>query len=206
MTQAADLTKGLGDCSSSVEDLVNIMDGRPTGGRSMATGNAAEWLTSRGFMPGMGGPGDFRVGFRNGGPAGGHMQATLPGGTPFNWGSDSSAANRGIGGTGAFDPSFTDHYYRPAGGGVGAAPGGGYAPLTPDQLVQQGLVTPTLYDEGGVLPPGTTVVQNNTGGNEHVVNPASSPGPVLNCMTQAGSAAARKSSSQPRSMLRRQMW
>lgn len=177
MTQAADLTKGVADCSSSVEDLVNILDGRPTGGRSMATGNASEWLTSRGFMPGMGGPGDFRVGFRNGGAAGGHMQATLPGGTPFNWGSDSSAANRGIGGTGAFDPSFTDHYYRPTGGG--AAPGGGgqYAPATPEQLVQQGLLTPTLYDEGGILPPGTTVVQNNTGGNEHVVKPASSPGP-----------------------------
>lgn len=108
-TGSADLTQGLADCSSSVEDLVNIMDGRPTGGRSMSTGNAAEWLTSRGFVPGMGGPGDFRVGYN-----GGHMQATLPGGTPFNWGSDSAAANRGIGGTGADDPAFTSHYYRPA--------------------------------------------------------------------------------------------
>lgn len=114
--QRGDLTQGLADCSSAVEDLVNIMDGRPTTGASMYTGNAAEWLTARGFMPGMGGPGDFRVGFN-----GGHMQATLPGGTPFNWGSDSAAARRGIGGTGADDPAFTQHFYRPAGGMVTGA-------------------------------------------------------------------------------------
>lgn len=137
-TQAADLTKGLGDCSSAVEDLVNIMDGRPTGGRSMATGNAAEWLTAHGFMPGMGGLGDFRVGYNSG-----HMQATLPGGTPFNWGSDASAANRGIGGTGADDPAFTSHYYRPMGSGAGmtvpSPPAPGYAPLAGNALTNPGL-------------------------------------------------------------------
>ncbi|AEN79917.1 tape measure protein [Mycobacterium phage Purgamenstris] len=107
-TGIADLTRGIGDCSSAVEDLVNLLDGRPTGGRSMSTGNAAEWLTSRGFLPGTGGPGDFRVAFNSG-----HMQATLPGGTPFNWGSQAAAARRGIGGTGADDPALTQHYYRP---------------------------------------------------------------------------------------------
>ncbi|APU93019.1 tape measure protein [Mycobacterium phage Bubbles123] len=112
-TGIADLTKGIGDCSSAVEDLVNILDGRPTGGRSLATGNADQWLTEHGFIKGMGGPGDFRVGFNAS-----HMQATLPGGTPFNWGTDEAAARRGIGGTGADDPAFTSHYYRP----IGAAP------------------------------------------------------------------------------------
>ena len=107
-TQGADLTKGLADCSSAVEDLVNIMDGRSTAGRQMSTGNEAQWLTAHGFMPGMGGPGDFRVGFNSE-----HTQATLPGGTPFNWGSDAAAARRGIGGTGAYDPAFTSHFYRP---------------------------------------------------------------------------------------------
>lgn len=108
-----DLTQGLADCSSAVEDLVNLMDGRPTGGASMATGNAAEWLTARGFVPGMGGPGDFRVGYNSH-----HMQATLPDGTPFNWGSDAAAARGGVGGTGADDPAFTDHYYRPVSAGM----------------------------------------------------------------------------------------
>jgi hypothetical protein len=107
LTLRQDLTKGLADCSSAVEDLVNIMDGRPTAGSGMSTGNEAEWLTARGFQPGMGGPGDFRVGFNAG-----HTQATLPGGTPFNWGSDPAAAKRGIGGTGADDPAFTSHFFR----------------------------------------------------------------------------------------------
>lgn len=122
-TGAADLTKGLADCSSSVEDLVNLMDGMPTGGREMSTGNAAPWLTARGFVPGAM-PGAFNVGFN-----GGHMQATLPDGTPFNWGSSAAAARGGVGGTGAFDPSFTQQFYRPvtgmplgAGGGFGANP------------------------------------------------------------------------------------
>ncbi|AER47759.1 tail length tape measure protein [Mycobacterium phage Taj] len=116
--QRGDLTQGLADCSSAVEDLVNLMDGRPTTGASMSTHNADEWLTARGFVKGMGGPGDFRVGFNAS-----HMQATLPGGTPFNWGSDSAAARRGIGGTGADDPAFTSHYYRP----VTSVPGGSAA-------------------------------------------------------------------------------
>lgn len=110
-TGSADLVQGLGDCTSAIEDLVNLIDGVPTGGRSMATGNAASWLTSRGFVPGTM-PGAFNVGFNAN-----HMQATLPGGTPFNWGSQAAAARGGVGGTGAFDPSFTQHFYRPFAGG-----------------------------------------------------------------------------------------
>lgn len=150
-TGIADLTQGIGDCSSAVEDLVNILDGRPTGGRSMATGNASEWLTSRGFLPGAGGPGDFRVGFNSG-----HMQATLPGGTPFNWGSDASAARGGVGGTGADDPSFTSHFYRPAGTAAATAPS--YAPLTASELTNPGLATPTplptSFGGGGLMAAG----------------------------------------------------
>jgi tape measure domain-containing protein len=132
-TSSADLTQGLGDCTSAIEDLVNIIDGQSTAGRSMSTGNAHEWLSSRGFQPGTA-PGAFNVGFNSG-----HMQATLPGGTPFNWGSNASAANRGIGGSGAFDPALTNRYYR--------------------------------YDTGGWLPPGDTMVQNDTGKPELILNP-----------------------------------
>ena len=82
-------------------------------------GDASQWLPQHGFVPGMGAPRVFRVGFNSG-----HMQATLPGGTPWNWGSDAAAANRGIGGTGAFDPAFTSHYYRPVGSAPAAAPSG----------------------------------------------------------------------------------
>lgn len=145
-SERGDLTQGLADCTSAVEDLVNLMDGQPTGGASMWTGNAAEWLTSRGFLPGSM-PGAFNVGFNSG-----HMQATLPGGTPFNWGSPAAAAARGIGGTGAFDPSFTSHYYRPVGAGPGAAASapGGYVPLTGSQLTTPSLMTPIPTSGGGM--------------------------------------------------------
>lgn len=106
----------------------------------MWTGNAAEWLQSRGFLPGMGGPGDFRVGFNEG-----HMQATLPGGTNFNWGSQAAASRGGVGGSGAYDPSFTSHYYRPPGG----APMYGTPGLNSPANTSPGLTTPLP-----LLPPG----------------------------------------------------
>ncbi|QOP65454.1 tape measure protein [Mycobacterium phage Coco12] len=134
--QAADLTKGLGDCSSAVEDLVNILDGRSTEGRSLSTHNADQWLQARGFVPGSGGPGDFRVAFNSG-----HMQATLPGGTPFNWGSDSAAAQRGLGGSqGADDPSLTSRYYRP----VTSVPGGSAAAASAPGLYSPQNTNPAL--------------------------------------------------------------
>lgn len=134
---SGDLTKGLGDCSSAVEDLVNIMDGAPTAGRGMATGNAAQWLPAHGFLPtNQPMPGSFQVGFSSS-----HMQATLPGGTPFNWGSDAAAAQGGVGGSGAWDPSFTSHYYRPAGGVAGAPGGAGGAALGPGAGVISVFVT-----------------------------------------------------------------
>jgi TP901 family phage tail tape measure protein len=107
-----DLSKGLADCSSAVEDLVNMMDGMPTAGRGMSTGNAAEWLTSRGFLPtDTPMPGTFQVGFNNT-----HMEATLPGGTNFNWGGDASAASGGVAGAeGAWASGFTQQFYRPVG-------------------------------------------------------------------------------------------
>lgn len=105
-----DLTQGLADCSSAVEDLVNLLDGRPTTGASMSTHNAAEWLTERGFVPGPGGLGDMRVAFNPN-----HMQATLPGGTPFNWGSPEAAALGGRTSMGADDPALTQQYHRPVG-------------------------------------------------------------------------------------------
>jgi hypothetical protein len=156
---AWDLTKGLGDCSSAVEDLVNIMDGRPTGGRSMATGNEAEWLQSHGFQQGMGGPGDFRVGFNSG-----HTQATLPGGTPFNWGSDAAAARGGVGGTGADDPAFTSHYYRPETAATAA-----------------GAPAPSAWGGPQGLPPGIVA----SGGNSPVFG-ANPQGPGLGGSATAG--------------------
>ena len=126
-TQAADLTQGIGDCSSAVEDLINLMNGVTTAGRNMSTGNAAQWLTAHGFVAtNQPMPGTFQVGFN---PE--HMQATLPGGTNFNWGSSASAAAGGVGGTGAWDPAFTSHYYLP-GSSTTTAGGAGPVVLNPN--------------------------------------------------------------------------
>ncbi|AVJ50656.1 tape measure protein [Mycobacterium phage Ogopogo] len=160
-TGIADLTKGIGDCSSAVEDLVNILDGRPTEGRSMSTANADQWLQSRGFVPGTGGPGDFRVAFNSG-----HMQATLPGGTPFNWGSDSAAAQRGLGGSqGADDPSLTSRYYRPVtsvpgGSAASAAAPGLYSPQNTDPALNN----PTAPVSSGAWAPNPAPLPTTGGG------------------------------------------
>jgi hypothetical protein len=136
-TGNADLTKGLGDCSSAVEDLVNIMDKKPTGGRQMATGNAAAWLTARGFKKGAGGPGDMRVAFNVQ-----HMQATLPGGTNFNWGSEAAAAAGGLAkNLGAADPALTEKYYR-------TAVSGDQANMFADEVSSQDL---SVYDKEAVV-------------------------------------------------------
>lgn len=181
-----DLTQGLADCSSAVEDLVNLMDGRPTGGASMSTHNAAQWLTERGFLPGLGGLGDFRVGFNSG-----HMQATLPGGTPFNWGSDAAAARGGVGGTGADDPSFTSHYYRPAGAGFSAglsrppagalgSSGGGPVPVFVVNMPGGGALGPVSLPVGPGGPAAPSIGPAPLGGS--VGEPLTSPGalPGLN--------------------------
>lgn len=107
---AGDLSKGLADCTSGIEDLVNLIDGKSTAGRSMATGNAAEWLSANGFMPtDTPMPGTFQVGYNSH-----HMEATLPEGTNVNYGSDASVASGGIAGaTGAWAAEFTQQFYRP---------------------------------------------------------------------------------------------
>jgi hypothetical protein len=103
----------------------------------MSTANAAEWLTSRGFKKGAGGPGDFRVAFNVS-----HMQATLPGGTNFNWGSDAAAAARGLApNQGAADPALTEKYYR-------SALSGDQATMYADEVSSQDL---SVYDSQAVV-------------------------------------------------------
>lgn len=159
------LLEGLSDCSSSIGDLVAILDGQnPNTNANLTTGNAASMLPGMGFVRGQGGPGDFRIGYN-----GGHMQATLPGGTPWNWGGDDSAANRGVGGTGADDPAFTDHWFRPA--GAVAAPGGG---LTAPSLVSPG--GPSTNTSPG-LTPGLPGVPGMPGGGMPGMGMPQSGGP-----------------------------
>jgi DNA uptake protein ComE-like DNA-binding protein len=149
---AGDLSQGLADCTSGIEDLVNMIDGQSTAGRSLHTngdGTTEQWMASHGFLPtGAPVPGAFNIGYNTH-----HMEGTLPGGTNVNYGSNAAVASGGTAGAaGAWgDPSFTSHYYRPAGGtspvaaSVGITPTAlpSYAPMTPSQLVDPSLSVPT---------------------------------------------------------------
>lgn len=109
------------DCSGAVALMDNARQGgdlwKP--GR-FATGNQASELTRRGWRRGRGGAGDFRTGFKNGGPGGGHTAGQLPDGTFIE-----SGGNTGGGFTigGKAGPltgqGFTDWFYYPGSPAIG---------------------------------------------------------------------------------------
>lgn len=125
---ASDLAKGLSDCSGAVSDLVELItQGEAGPGRLFSTANAASVLQSLGAVPGLV-PGALQIGFKNGGPGGGHMAATLPNGVNFeSGGGTGQGATYGGAAVGANDPQFTDHWSLPVGPGtrLGAYTGGG---------------------------------------------------------------------------------
>lgn len=170
-----DLTQGLADCSSAVEDLVNMLDGRSTAGASWNTGNMAQKLAERGFLPGAGGPGDMRIGLS---PS--HTQATLPGGTNFNWGSQAAADLGGRQGGGA--AAMPQQFFRP----VGPSPLMPTAtPSSPRAPQTGGLSIPTPMSSAALnANPGLT----NPGLSPALPAPGSFPGgggPMANGMPQA---------------------
>jgi len=130
-----DLTLGLADCASSVEDLVNMLQGQSTVGGTLTTFNAEQWLTSRGFMPGLA-EGAFNVAFTNQGTP--HMEATLPGGTNFNFGNNTDAAAGGrTSSMGAYSPNLEQKFHLPVVTGMmpnGAMPGAGYFEQDPQAI------------------------------------------------------------------------
>jgi tape measure domain-containing protein len=132
-----DLTLGLGDCTSAIQDLVNMIEGKPTAGRALSngdsfwTGNSDQWAAENGFqVTNKPMPGAFQVGVSDT-----HAQATLPTGDAFNWGSDSSAAQRGLdGGQGAWFDGATKHYYKNYATGGVIGPGSGTSDSIPAML------------------------------------------------------------------------
>lgn len=148
------------DCSGTIAQLVNAALGLPQKSDLMSTATAAKWLPARGAILGQGPSGTFRIGWKNGGPGGGHMAATLPDGTNVEMGGANGGYTLGGNAAGADDPQFTDHAYFPvealypdgkptgniaaalgytgatsggAGGSAGAAAGGGSGSYVVDQ-------------------------------------------------------------------------
>ena len=112
------------DCSGLVSAMVNVAMGRkwnqgpPGGSARTSTAGEADWLLSQGFVAGMGGPGLFRVSFKNGGPGGGHTAGTLPDGTNFE-STTPGGVRFGSGAAGAGDSQFDQHFFLPRGPQLG---------------------------------------------------------------------------------------
>lgn len=100
-----------GDCSGTASAFAAKAVGIDPFPRKFATGSEASWLSSHGFQRGHGGPGDLRIGFRNGGPAGGHTSGTLPDGTNFEMGGARGNGQLGGGAAGADDSYYNEFFY-----------------------------------------------------------------------------------------------
>lgn len=103
-----------GDCSGAVSALANYVSGRPVFGSRFTTMTGRSELASRGFLPGLGGPGSLDVGWFNGGAGGGHMVATLPDGTNFEMRGGGRGGIFGKDAEGAADGRYVEKAHWPA--------------------------------------------------------------------------------------------
>lgn len=98
-----------GDCSGTASAFAAFGIGLPPFPRKFATGTEEQWLRDHGFTMGRGRPGTLRIGWYNGGPAGGHTSVTLPDGTAAEMGGSSSSGKLGGAAAGADNPNYTHH-------------------------------------------------------------------------------------------------
>lgn len=101
-----------GDCSGTASAFAALASGMNPFPRKFATMDEAAWLSSHAFHRGRGKKGDLRIGFKNGGPGGGHTASTLPDGTNVEMGG--ARGNGQIGGraAGAWDSYFDTFFYK----------------------------------------------------------------------------------------------
>ena len=101
-----------GDCSGTASAFAALASGMNPFPRKFATMDEAQWLSSHSFHRGRGKQGDLRIGFKNGGPGGGHTASTLPDGTNVEMGG--ARGNGQIGGraAGAWDSYFDTFFYK----------------------------------------------------------------------------------------------
>ena len=101
-----------GDCSGAMSAVAAFAAGLNPFPRKFATGSEAAWLSANGFKSGRGKQGDLRIGFKNGGPAGGHTAGTLPDGTNIEMGGGRGNGQIGGAAAGAWDSYFNEFFYK----------------------------------------------------------------------------------------------
>ena len=100
-----------GDCSAAMSAIARFAVGLAPMAARFATGNQREALSALGFTMGRGPAGSLRIGWYNGGPAGGHTAGTLPNGVNVEMGGSPSRGHYGGNAVAWNHPSFTDHAY-----------------------------------------------------------------------------------------------
>lgn len=101
-----------GDCSGTASAFAALASGLNPFPRKFATMDEAQWLSSHGFHRGRGKQGDLRIGFKNGGPGGGHTASTLPDGTNVEMGGGRGNGQIGGPAAGAWDSYFNEFFYK----------------------------------------------------------------------------------------------
>lgn len=101
-----------GDCSGTASAFAALASGMNPFPRKFATMDEAAWLSSHGFHRGRGKQGDLRIGFKNGGPGGGHTASTLPDGTNVEMGGGRGNGQIGGPAAGAWDSYFDTFFYK----------------------------------------------------------------------------------------------
>ena len=101
-----------GDCSGTASAFAALASGMNPFPRKFATMDEAAWLSSHGFHRGRGKQGDLRIGFKNGGPGGGHTASTLPDGTNVEMGGGRGNGQIGGRAAGAWDSYFDTFFYK----------------------------------------------------------------------------------------------
>ncbi|WP_408925865.1 hypothetical protein ACKFRT_04290 [Corynebacterium sp. YSMAA1_1_F7] len=103
-----------GDCSAAMSAIARFAVGLAPFAARFTTASERGALAALGFKNGRGGPGDLRMGWKNGGPGGGHTAGTLPNGVNVEMGgANPSMGKYGGKAAGSNDPSFNEHAYLP---------------------------------------------------------------------------------------------
>lgn len=169
-----------GDCSSTQGQLALFAMGKPaTGGRYMATMNADQQLAALGWQTGLGGPGDFSIGWLNGGPGGGHASGTVAG-VNVEMGGGRGNGQIGGGAAPASHPQYTHHRHIPLSGEgtITSTSTSGYTRASARGPIQvnwgsaqdihdRAAKALRIYDRGGILPTGGMAL--NLGAPERVL-------------------------------------
>lgn len=103
-----------GDCSGAASAFSAFAVGLDPFPRKFATASEEQWLRNHGFTMGAGPAGSFRVGWFNGGPAGGHTSVTLPDGTNAEMGGGRGNGQLGGPAAGADHSQYTHRAWFPA--------------------------------------------------------------------------------------------